>query len=430
MTLFGYRVPMMASLLVWCVAWEIVGRIDLIFLLPPFSEVLTAAVGLVQTPSWQNATVTTLRAFAIGMVLSIVLGVPLGILMGRVKMADDLLGMWVNIFSSAPLSALVPVLMILFGFGEKTIVAAVFLFAIWIIVLDTRAGVRHISPSLIEMARSYGASRRALYRQDHSLCGASGNPRWHPPRPYPRRKGVVIGQLLVAIVGYGALFETFSRNFRMAEFWALTIILFAFALLIAELIERAEAESRILCRSKTMNMHDAAPNYVIEPTIIPAIPVAGSDQLFPVHRVYCVGRNYAAHAVEMGHDPNKEPPFFFQKNPDNLDTSGQFPYPPASNDVHYEIEMVVALKSGGKDIPVEKALDCVYGYGVGLDMTRRDLQGKAKDHGPALGSWKGFRGVGAMYTAGSRWHDRPSHPRRRSGWTSTVNEDKLAISTR
>ena len=100
-----------------------------------------------------------------------------------------------------------------------------------------------------------------------------------------------------------------------------------------------------------------------------------------MHRVYCVGRNYAAHAVEMGHDPNKEPPFFFQKNPDNLDTRGEFPYPPASNDVHHEIEMVVALKSGGTDIPVEKALDCVFGYGVGLDMTRRDLQGKAKDMG-------------------------------------------------
>ena len=203
---------------------------------------LAAAVDLVQTPSWQSATITTLRAFVIGMALSIVVGVPLGILMGRVKIADDLLGMWVNIFSSAPLSALVPVLMILFGFGEKTIVAAVFLFAIWIIVLDTRAGVRHISPSLIEMARSYGASRRALYVKIilwAALPEILAGIRLGLIRGV---KGVVIGQLLVAIVGYGALFETFSRNFRMAEFWALTIILFAFALLIAELIERAEAK--------------------------------------------------------------------------------------------------------------------------------------------------------------------------------------------
>ncbi|TJW26678.1 MAG: FAA hydrolase family protein, partial [Mesorhizobium sp.] len=77
-------------------------------------------------------------------------------------------------------------------------------------------------------------------------------------------------------------------------------------------------------------MHGTTSSYVIEPTAVPSIPVAGTDKMFPVHRVYCVGRNYAAHAVEMGHDPNKEPPFFFQKNPDNLDTTGEFPYPPAS----------------------------------------------------------------------------------------------------
>lgn len=240
MTLFGYRVPMMASLLVWCALWEIAGRLDLVFLLPPFSEVIAAAFDLVQTESWQQATVTTLRAFLVGMGLSIAVGIPLGILMGRIKFADDLLGMWVNIFSSAPLSALVPVLMILFGFGEETIVASVFLFSVWIIVLDTRAGVRHISPSLIEMARSYGASKIALYGKIilwAALPEILAGIRLGLIRGV---KGVVIGQLLVAIVGYGALFETFSRNFRMAQFWALAIILFAFALLIGELIERAE----------------------------------------------------------------------------------------------------------------------------------------------------------------------------------------------
>ena len=125
----------------------------------------------------------------------------------------------------------------------------------------------------------------------------------------------------------------------------------------------------------------AAGSYVIEPPAVTALPVAGTSQFFPVRRVYCVGRNYAAHAVEMGHDPNREPPFFFQKNPDNLVVGGEFPYPPASNDVHHEIEMVVALKKGGRDIPLDKALDCVFGYAVGLDMTRRDLQSKAKDMG-------------------------------------------------
>ena len=129
-----------------------------------------------------------------------------------------------------------------------------------------------------------------------------------------------------------------------------------------------------------MNIQSAPTRYVFEPGPVATLPVSGTGELFPVHRVYCVGRNYAAHAVEMGHDPNKEPPFFFQKNPDNL-VVGDFPYPPMSSDVHHEIEMVVALKSGGADIPVERALDCVFGYGVGLDMTRRDLQGKAKEMG-------------------------------------------------
>lgn len=106
-----------------------------------------------------------------------------------------------------------------------------------------------------------------------------------------------------------------------------------------------------------------------------------SNQSFPVRRIYCIGRNYADHAIEMGHDPNKEPPFFFQKNAQNVDTSGTFPYPPQTSDVHHEMELVVALKSGGAEISLENALEHVYEYGLGLDMTRRDLQGEAKKLG-------------------------------------------------
>ncbi|PZQ84279.1 MAG: 5-carboxymethyl-2-hydroxymuconate isomerase [Ancylobacter novellus] len=121
--------------------------------------------------------------------------------------------------------------------------------------------------------------------------------------------------------------------------------------------------------------------YVITPPGIPTLPVEGSDKLFPIHRIYCVGRNYAEHAIEMGHDPNKEPPFFFQKNPDNVITNGTFPYPDKSSDVHYELEMLVAIGKGGINIPVETAMEHVWGYGIGLDMTRRDLQGEAKKLG-------------------------------------------------
>jgi fumarylpyruvate hydrolase len=114
-----------------------------------------------------------------------------------------------------------------------------------------------------------------------------------------------------------------------------------------------------------------------------AIPIAGSADLFPVRRVFCVGRNYAAHAREMGGDPTREPPFFFMKPADALQIvpAGEtvdHPYPPGSANYHFEIEMVAALHRGGRDIPLESALDCVFGYAVGLDMTRRDLQDEAK----------------------------------------------------
>ena len=122
-------------------------------------------------------------------------------------------------------------------------------------------------------------------------------------------------------------------------------------------------------------------DYVIPTPIRPSLPVKGTSERFPVRRVYCIGRNYADHAIEMGHDPEKEPPFFFQKNAENIDSSGEFPYPPETNDVHFEVEMIVALKSGGTNIELAEAMQFVFGYGVGLDMTRRDLQGEMKKLG-------------------------------------------------
>ncbi len=148
-------------------------------------------------------------------------------------------------------------------------------------------------------------------------------------------------------------------------------------------------------------------NYVIAKPPVVAIPVVGRDASFPVRRVYCIGRNYAAHAIEMGHDPDREPPFFFQKNPNNLDPSGEFPYPPHSSDVHHEMEMSVMLKSGGTNIPVEEALDHVYGYALSLDMTRRDLQGEMKKMGRPWEIGKAFERsapVGPVHPASDVGH--------------------------
>lgn len=140
-----------------------------------------------------------------------------------------------------------------------------------------------------------------------------------------------------------------------------------------------------------MNDMTKLADFAFPPAPVPTIPVAGSDKQFPVRRIYCVGRNFADHAIEMGHDPDKEPPFFFQKNPDSIvPPGGDFPYPTESSDVHHEIELVVALSKGGTDIPADKALDCVFGYGVGLDMTRRDLQAVSKKMGRPWETGKSF----------------------------------------
>ncbi|QFI54093.1 fumarylacetoacetate hydrolase family protein [Aeromonas simiae] len=126
--------------------------------------------------------------------------------------------------------------------------------------------------------------------------------------------------------------------------------------------------------------------YVFAPQAPVTIPVVGSEQRFPVRRVYCVGRNYAAHAREMGFDPDREPPFFFCKPADAVVpvADGQtleLPYPAKTNNYHYEIELVVAIGKQGKDIPQEKALEYVWGYATGLDMTRRDLQMEMRQMG-------------------------------------------------
>ena len=123
---------------------------------------------------------------------------------------------------------------------------------------------------------------------------------------------------------------------------------------------------------------------------LPGVPVVGGGT-FPVRRIYCVGRNYADHAIEMGHDPTREPPFFFSKPADAVvPGDGEVRYPLLTENLHHEVELVVALSGGGENIPVDKARSCIYGYAVGLDLTRRDIQGRAKEKGHPWDMGKGF----------------------------------------
>jgi fumarylpyruvate hydrolase len=132
-------------------------------------------------------------------------------------------------------------------------------------------------------------------------------------------------------------------------------------------------------------------DYVIAPAVQPSLAIAGQSARFPIRRVYCVGRNYSEHAREMGHDPDREPPFFFGKPNDAVvPAEGVIAYPPLTADLHYEVELVVALAQGGRNILVQQALAHVWGYTVGVDLTRRDLQAQAKKAGRPWDFAKGF----------------------------------------
>ena len=240
MTIFGKKIPMVFALLVWVIVWEIIGRMELLFLIPPFTDVLKGVFELLGNGKFHAAVGISFQSFLMGMGLAIVIGIPLGVLMGRVKVIDELAGMWVNIFVSAPLSAVIPALMVLLGFGQTTVVFTVMFFAVWIITIDTRAGVKSISPSLIEMSASYGAGKWDLYRKVTfwaALPEILAGLRLGLIRGV---RGVIVGQLLIAIVGLGELFELYSRNFLMNLFWALIIVIFIFAYAISELINRLE----------------------------------------------------------------------------------------------------------------------------------------------------------------------------------------------
>lgn len=131
-------------------------------------------------------------------------------------------------------------------------------------------------------------------------------------------------------------------------------------------------------------------NYIFEPAQVPAVPIAGSGQLFPVHRIYCVGKNYADHIREMGSDPQRDPPCFFMKPADAVTTKAQVPYPPGTKNYHYEIELVLAIGKAGRDILPSDALDYIFGYAIGFDMTRRDLQMASGGLGHPWDTGKGF----------------------------------------
>ncbi len=273
MVIYGYRIPVIFSVFLWACLWEFVGNMGWVFILPPIIDVgelirtqsicppvpegatplgwntpvdvpvkgiLCGMLEVYPLGNFHAALLLSLKAFAWGMLYAIVGGVVIGFLMGRNKIANEVLGMWVNIFASAPLSSLVPVILLLFGFGQTAMILIASLFSIWIITLDTYAGVRHISPSLIEMGRSFGASRWQLYTKVLFLAALPEILAGIRMGLIRAVKGVVIGQMLIAVTGMGLMLATYSRSFLFGEFWALAVVLFAFALGLSALIGKLE----------------------------------------------------------------------------------------------------------------------------------------------------------------------------------------------
>lgn len=240
MTLFGMKLPAMSSLILWGLLWEVVGQLELTFFVPALSDVLATLFSIIGTKPFLSALGETAHAFSLGVFFAVTIGVPVGIMMGRSRLLDELLLPWVNVFLSAPLTALVPVLMVLFGFGLKSIVITTSLFAIWIIILNSRTGVRQINRSLVEMAHSFGASPFEAFYKIYfwaALPEILGGVRIGIIRAV---KGVIIGQLLISIAGFGALFELYSTNFLMSHFWAVLLVLFAMAFTISEFLAYLE----------------------------------------------------------------------------------------------------------------------------------------------------------------------------------------------
>lgn len=234
------KIPSVFSLLLWATLWEIVSRVIQTDMLPPPSTIVMTAVEIVQLKSFHNAFLITARAFLIGMALALVVGIPAGVVLGRFKAADRIFNVWVNIFLSAPLTAVIPALMPILGIGEATVVATVFLFAVWVIIIDTQAGIRSVSPSLVEMARMHGATRAQMFFKiliPSALPEVMVGIRLGVVRGI---KGVIIGQIVIALIGFGALFETYLQSFAMERFWALVLIVFAIAFAIVQLVSIIE----------------------------------------------------------------------------------------------------------------------------------------------------------------------------------------------
>ncbi len=230
------RFSIVLSIIFWALVWEISARAISSSLFPPLSVVLIAVGDVLQLHSFRAAFVQTARDFAIGMAFVVLVGITVGFLMGRYRTVDRILNVWVNIFLSAPLTALIPALMPLLGIGEVTVISTVFLFGVWVLIIDTREGIRNVPISLIEMGRVYGATRWQMFSRImliYAMPEVMTGLRLACVRSV---RGLIVGQIVIALVGFGGLFQTFLEGYSTERFWALVVIVFALSFALTGLI--------------------------------------------------------------------------------------------------------------------------------------------------------------------------------------------------
>lgn len=234
------RSPGLLTIVPLLVAWELAGRAGLLFVLPPLSEVLGAGWDLIASGRLAENAGGTVRSLLIGLALSLLAGVALGLLMGRFRLLEEVFGFYVDILMSAPVSAIVPILVLLFGTGSQTLVVTVILFSFFVVVVNTFTGVREVDPQLIEMARSFGAGERLLLRRvilPGALPLLLTGMRLGIGRSF---NGAIFGEMLISVVGLGGLLLTFGSRFLFDRLDALILLIVGSAVLIMMSFERLE----------------------------------------------------------------------------------------------------------------------------------------------------------------------------------------------
>ena len=238
------------SLIFWACVWELIGQMGWMTLLPPLSQIWFAFMELLEQASFWDAFAMTARTFGIGLGLSIIIGIPIGVLNVISNRSDKILYLWVYLFLSAPITAVIPALMPILGIGDATVIATVILFSIWVVIIDTQAGVTHVQNSLVEMGRIFGCSRWKIIMwivvpaaMPEIITGV----RLSVVRAV---KGVIVGQIVIALIGFGGLFSTYLSYFLMERFWALIIVVFVMSFTIIGLVELLERRIAFYAKSR------------------------------------------------------------------------------------------------------------------------------------------------------------------------------------